>query len=78
MGRNSYEGSAEMWPSRVDHPWAARLNEMKRYVFSSTLTEAAWSNSVIVNGDVVEETRRLKADGVGTSSSGVIRVWRKR
>jgi dihydrofolate reductase len=65
MGRTFYEGSAEMWQARVDHPWAARLNEMKKYVFSSTLTEAAWNNSEILSGDVVEETRRLKADGVG-------------
>jgi dihydrofolate reductase len=65
MGRNFYEGSAELWQSRVEHPWATRLNEMKKYVFSSTLTEAAWTNSVILNGDVVEETRRLKDDGNG-------------
>jgi len=65
MGRNFYDGSAELWQSRVEHPWAARLNEMKKYVFSSTLTEAAWTNSVILDGDVVEETRRLKADGDG-------------
>ena len=65
MGRNFYQGSAELWPVRVDHPWAARLNEMRKYVFSSTLSEVAWSNSEILSGDVVEETRRLKADGVG-------------
>jgi dihydrofolate reductase len=58
-GRKTYEGFAKLWPGR-DHPWAERLNGIKKYVFSSTLEGADWGNSTIVRGDVVEEGRRLK------------------
>ena len=59
MGRNTYESFAKIWPSRSD-PWAARLNAMQKYVFSSTLEKADWSNSTIVRGDVVAEVSKLK------------------
>ena len=59
MGRNTYESFAKIWPSRSD-PWAARLNAMQKYVFSSTLEKADWSNSTIVRGDIVAEVSKLK------------------
>jgi dihydrofolate reductase len=62
MGRKFYEESANLWQSRPDHPWAGRLNEMTKYVFSSTLKTTAWDNSVVVAGDVVAEATRLKAE----------------
>jgi dihydrofolate reductase len=65
MGRNFYSTSAKLWPSVLEHPWAARLNEMKKFVFSSTLQETDWSNSVVLGGDVVEEAERLKAQDGG-------------
>jgi dihydrofolate reductase len=40
--------------------WADRLNEIPKYVFSSTLDKADWGNSTIVRGDVVAEVARLK------------------
>jgi dihydrofolate reductase len=59
MGRHTYEIFAKIYPSRTD-PWAARLNPMQKYVFSSTLEKAAWENSTIVTGDVVAEVTKLK------------------
>jgi dihydrofolate reductase len=59
MGRNTYESFAKIWPSRSD-PWAARLNAMQKYIFSSTLEKADWNNSTIVRGDVVAEVTKLK------------------
>jgi dihydrofolate reductase len=59
MGRHTYEIFAKIYPSRTD-PWAARLNPMQKYVFSSTLEKAAWDNSTIVTGDVVTEVTKLK------------------
>lgn len=59
MGRNTYESFAKLWPGR-SHPWADRINAMQKYVFSSTLQEAAWNNSTIVRGDVVAEVTKLK------------------
>lgn len=64
MGRNSYESSAKVWPSRTD-PWARRLNAMKKYVFSSTLQEVSWSNAVLVRGDVAAEVAKMKHEQGG-------------
>jgi dihydrofolate reductase len=59
MGRTTYEAFAKIWPGRA-HPWADRLNAMKKYVFSSKLDKADWNNSTIVRGDVVGEVTALK------------------
>jgi dihydrofolate reductase len=59
MGRTTYEDFAKVWPRRTD-PWADRINTMPKYVFSSTLEKADWTNSTIVRGDVVAEVTRLK------------------
>ena len=59
MGRTTYEAFAKIWPGS-SHPWAERINSMAKYVFSSTLREAEWANSVIVRGDVATEVSELK------------------
>lgn len=33
MGRHVYEQMSKLWPSRPEHPWTDRLNEMPKYVF---------------------------------------------
>jgi dihydrofolate reductase len=60
MGRGMYEASVRIWSGRTDHPWAARVNEMRKYVFSSTLEKADWNNTTIVRGGVVAEADTLK------------------
>ena len=59
MGRHTYESLAIVYPSRTDS-WAVRLNAMQKYVFSSALEKAAWDNSTIVRGDVIDEVTKLK------------------
>lgn len=59
LGRHTYEIFANVYPSRTD-PWAARLNPMRKYVFSSTLEKAVWDNTTIVRGDVAAEVTKLK------------------
>ena len=56
---SSYEGFARIWPGR-DHPWAARLNTIKKYVFSSTLDDVQWQNSVLISTDAVQEVTKLR------------------
>jgi dihydrofolate reductase len=60
MGRGTYEYFAPTWPN-VPGDYAARINEMPKYIFSSTLDRADWSNSTIVRGDVVAAASELKA-----------------
>jgi dihydrofolate reductase len=42
-----------------------RINEIRKYVFSSTLTAAAWNNSTVVPGDPAAAVAQLKQQGAG-------------
>jgi dihydrofolate reductase len=67
LGRVTYEGFAAAWPTMEDEAgFAEKMNSMPKYVVSSTLREASWSNSTILGGDVGEEVAKLKheVDGV--------------
>jgi dihydrofolate reductase len=55
LGRVTYEGFAEAWPSRDDE-FAKKFNTMPKYVVSSTLTDPEWTNSTVVAPDAVVET----------------------
>ena len=50
LGRVTYEGFAEAWPSR-EGEFADKFNEMPKYVVSNTLTDPEWSNSTVLAGD---------------------------
>ncbi len=64
MGRGTYEYLAPAW-SAATGPYLARISEMRKYVFSATLTVADWHNSVILGGDPVPAVARLKEEGDG-------------
>lgn len=67
LGRVTYEGFAAAWPTITDEVgFAERMNSMPKYVVSSTLEEAGWSNSTVLRGEVAEEVAGLKreVDGV--------------
>ena len=55
LGRVTYEGFAEAWPSRTGE-FADKFNSMRKYVVSTTLDEAEWNNSVVVKPDALVET----------------------
>jgi dihydrofolate reductase len=60
FGRRGYEAFARLYsPGKARH-WADRLNAIPKYVFSSTLERADWSNSTVVRGDATAEVARLK------------------
>jgi dihydrofolate reductase len=63
LGRKTWQihgGAFE--PLADDDPFAGVLNTMPKYVVSTTLTSAAaWRNSTLISGNVVEEVRVLKA-----------------
>ena len=67
LGRVTYEGFAAAWPTFQDKVgFADKMNNMPKYVVSSTLQSADWNNSTILSGDLVEEVQKLKdeVDGV--------------
>ena len=61
FGRRTYEFLAARWPSRSGE-LADRLNEMPKYVVSSTLKDPDWNNTTILNGDVVNDVSKLKQE----------------
>jgi dihydrofolate reductase len=64
LGRTTYEIFAGYWPNQpADDPFAARLNEMPKYVASTTLGEPLkWNNSRLLKGDVAEAVAKLKEE----------------
>jgi dihydrofolate reductase len=61
LGRVTYEGFADAWPSRNDEAgFADKFNSMPKYVVSSTLENPEWTNSTVLKGDVVEEVKKLR------------------
>jgi dihydrofolate reductase len=61
LGRVTYESFAGAWPSR-EGEFADRFNSMPKYVVSSTLENPTWNNTTVLNGDAVEEAKRLKEE----------------
>jgi dihydrofolate reductase len=59
LGRVTYEGFAEAWPSR-EGEFADMFNSMPKYVVSSTLQAPEWTNSSVLEGDLVEEVEKLR------------------
>jgi dihydrofolate reductase len=60
LGRRSYEFFASRWPSRTG-ALADRLNSLPKYVVTSTLERLDWNNSMVLDGDVISQVSRLKA-----------------
>src|SRR5688500_10477444 len=60
LGRTTYEMFEPAWSTRTveDDPGAPFFNETRKYVVSSTLTEATWSNSEIIGAYDASTIRR--------------------
>jgi dihydrofolate reductase len=67
LGRKTYEMFAPVWSTRTaaDDPGAPFFNDTDKYVVSSTLTSAEWSNSSILRGYDADAIRELKASVAG-------------
>ena len=67
MGRETYEVFATYWPEKEksgDGPGeegiAERMNNIAKYVASTTLKEVTWNNSHLVKGDLAQAVTQLK------------------
>jgi dihydrofolate reductase len=83
LGRKNYQGFGAYWPPVAndqsadarDRAFSKWLNSVEKIVFSSTLQEAAWANSRILNADpaaVVEELRQQSGGDIIVLASGSI------
>jgi dihydrofolate reductase len=64
LGRVTYEGFADAWPSR-EGEFADKFNQMPKYVVSSTLSDPGWANSTVLDGDLAEAVTGLKGEHEG-------------
>ena len=72
LGRVTYDEWADYWPTSTDEPFASWINGVQKYVASSTLESAGWSNSTLIKGsltDFVTELREQPGGSIGVGGS---------
>ena len=75
VGRQTFEAFRGYWPKQTDDQTGVTdyLNQVRKYVVSSTLDDPEWENATILRGDPVDEARALKAqDGKDIVVTGSI------
>jgi dihydrofolate reductase len=64
FGRVTYELMKSFWPTQKARETAKEvadaMNSSPKFVFSRTLTEATWTNTKLLKGDLVTEVKELK------------------
>ena len=84
FGRRTYEIFAGSWgtgswgANQGDNPISVALNTRKKYVASTTLTDAEWTDTTVLSGDVAAAVGELKAKPAGelqVHGSGSLVRW---
>jgi dihydrofolate reductase len=65
FGRVTYEGFATAWPTR-EGDFADKINQGRKYVVSTTLTDPEWENTTVISHNISDEIARLKKDTEGS------------
>jgi dihydrofolate reductase len=73
LGRKNYQGFGGYWPTVArdesadprDRAFAQWLDSVEKVVFSSTVKDADWDNTRIVDADPATEVRRLRMQSGG-------------
>jgi dihydrofolate reductase len=61
LGRHTYDVYAGAWPGR-DGELADRINAIAKYVASTTLPTAEWTNTTVIRDDLLGAVTRLKEE----------------
>ena len=70
LGRRTWQIFAGYWPNHDDNPIGRAFNKATKYVVTRSLDQLDWKISKRIDGDVVDELRRLKA-----SDGPALHVW---
>ena len=61
LGRRTYEEWSQYWPNAGgDDDYADFINNVPKYVVSTTLDKVDWNNSHLIKGDLAKEIGKLK------------------
>ncbi|MFD6060448.1 MULTISPECIES: dihydrofolate reductase family protein [Rhodococcus] len=62
LGRQTFEDFRGYWPRQTDDQTGItdELNQIQKYVVSSTMTDPQWRNSTLLTGDWIAQVRALK------------------
>jgi dihydrofolate reductase len=66
LGRKLAEGFIPYWadvkskPEHTEHEAGIIFTDTPKFVFSKTLTKSLWDNTTVINGDLVNEVKKLK------------------
>lgn len=75
MGRVTYEDWLPFWPTSSDEPYASHINNIPKYVVSTTLDQVEWGNwkkPTLIIGNLAKEINKLKQQpgkNIGVSGS---------
>jgi dihydrofolate reductase len=73
LGRQTFEDFRGYWPRHTDESAGAYLDQVQKYVVSSSMTDPQWRNTTVLSGDPVDEVRQLKdSDGGDIMLTGSI------
>lgn len=60
LGRRTYEVFAPVWSARSGDPASDRMNALRKYVVSTTLTDPQWQNTTVLAHDPIGAVRDLR------------------
>ncbi len=61
LGRKTYDIWVGFWPHQTEGLFAAEFNRARKYVVSHSHIKLDWKESVLLQGDIVGEIKKLKA-----------------
>jgi dihydrofolate reductase len=72
LGGRTYDDWAEFWPTSDIQPFADFINDVEKFVATSTTPSPTWHNTTIIDGDVsqfVTELKQLPGGDIGVHGS---------
>ncbi len=72
FGRRTWQGMAAAWPERAGDPYADKMNALKKYVASRTLTQddLTWNTTLLSPDNAVADIATLRAE-----DGGDLMIW---
>lgn len=72
LGRRTYDDWAGFWPSSDNEPFASFINDVAKFVVTSSPVDRSWTNTTVVGGELssfVAELKRQPGADIGVHGS---------